>query len=228
MNPYLECIRTTVSRHLPHAMFLYLPRVANGIADDLAGQASRFMLAKFNSDPINFVRNSGPVSIRPTFPISIFQAGGFHIQSFEQPWVQPVFTLVERPAIDHGLLRRHLTLHPHHRQLIESYLSLVCRNAAALKLGTPRKLMTTWGENTVAQWADKDCQGQLDSFCLEKTIAKLILKDPFMSWSDAWDCIIYLTICPSQPLMTFALCCPVTPTSEQWKPFARRQSNSFP
>ena len=25
MNPPLECIRTTVSRHLPHAMFLYLP-----------------------------------------------------------------------------------------------------------------------------------------------------------------------------------------------------------
>ena len=135
MNPYLECIRTTVSRHLPHAMFLYLPRVANGIADDLAGQASRFMLAKFNSDPINFVRNSGPVSIRPTFPISIFQAGGFHIQSFEQPWVQPVFTLVERPAIDHGLLRRHLTLYPHHRQLIESYLSPCMPQCCSIEIG---------------------------------------------------------------------------------------------
>ena len=75
------------------------------------------------------------MSIRPTFPISIFQAGGFHIQSFEQPWVQPVFTLVERPAIDHGLLRRHLTLHPHHRQLIESYLSPCMPQCCSIEIG---------------------------------------------------------------------------------------------
>ena len=54
---------------------------------------------------------------------TLFQVGGFHIQSFEQPWSQPILTLVERPSIDHGLLRKHVTLHPHHRQLIESYLS---------------------------------------------------------------------------------------------------------
>ena len=37
MHQPLECIRTTVSLHLPYALFLYLPRVANSIADDLAG-----------------------------------------------------------------------------------------------------------------------------------------------------------------------------------------------
>ena len=52
-----------------------------------------------------------------------FRSGGFHIQSFEPPWSQPTLTLVERPSVDHGLLRKPLTLHPHHRQLIESYLS---------------------------------------------------------------------------------------------------------
>ena len=36
MHQPLECIRTTVSLHLPFALFIYLPRVANGIADDLA------------------------------------------------------------------------------------------------------------------------------------------------------------------------------------------------
>jgi hypothetical protein len=41
MHQPLECIRTTVSRHLPHALFIYLPRVANSIADDLAGQATQ-------------------------------------------------------------------------------------------------------------------------------------------------------------------------------------------
>ena len=100
MHQPLECIRTTVSRHLPHALFLYLPRVANSIADDLAGQASQFVLAQYRRDPANFNRDAGPVSIRPTFPAAIFQAGGFHIQCFEQPWVHPVLALVERPFID--------------------------------------------------------------------------------------------------------------------------------
>ena len=139
MNQPLECIRTTVSRHLPHALFLYLPRVANSIADDLAGQASRFVLAQYRRDPMNFNRDSGPVSIRPAFPATLFQAGGFHIQCFEQPWVHPVLALVERPFIDHGLLRRHLTLHPYHRQLIESYLSPCLPQCSSIEIGySPR------------------------------------------------------------------------------------------
>ena len=81
------------------------------------------LLAQHRRDPANFNRDAGPVSIRPAFPMTLFQAEGFHIQCFEQPWVHPVLALVERPFIDHGLLRRHLTLHPYHRQLIESYLS---------------------------------------------------------------------------------------------------------
>ena len=139
MNQPLECIRTTVSRHLPHALFLYLPRVANSIADDLAGQASKFVLAQYRRDPMNFIRDSGPVSIRPAFPAPLFQVGGFHIQCFEQPWVQPVLALVERPSIDHGLLRRHLTLHPHHRQLVESYLSPCVPQCSSIEIGySPR------------------------------------------------------------------------------------------
>ena len=139
MNQPLECIRTTVSRNLPHALFLYLPRVANSIADDLAGQASSFVLAQCRRDPLNFSRDSGPVSIRPAFPAALFQAGGFHIQSFEQPWARPVLALVERPFIDHGLLRRHLTLHPHHRQLIESYLSPCLPQCHSIEIGySPR------------------------------------------------------------------------------------------
>ena len=123
MHQPLESIRATVSLHLPCSLFIYLPRVANGIVDDLAGQASQFLLARYRSDPSTFNRNAGPVSIKPSFPTALFQVGGFHIQSFEQPWSQPILTLVERPSIDHGLLRKHVTLHPHHRQLIESYLS---------------------------------------------------------------------------------------------------------
>ena len=105
----LESIRATVSLHLPHSLFIYLPRVANGIADDLAGQASHFLLARYRSDLSTFNRNAGPVSIKPSFPTALFQVGGFHIQCFEQPWSQPILTLVERPSIDHGLLRKHLT-----------------------------------------------------------------------------------------------------------------------
>ena len=123
MHQPLESIRSTVSLHLPSSLFIYLPRVANSIADDLAGQATQFLLAKYRSNPAAFNRNTGPVSIKPSFPTGLFQVGGFHIQSFDQPWSQPILTLVERPSIDHGLLRKHVTLHPHHRQLIESYLS---------------------------------------------------------------------------------------------------------
>ena len=88
------------------------------------GKPLSFLLAKYRSNPAAFNRNAGPVSIKPSFPTGLFQVGGFHIQSFEQPWSQPILTLVERPSIDHGLLRKHVTLHLHHRQLIESYLSL--------------------------------------------------------------------------------------------------------
>ena len=135
MHQPLECIRTTVSRHLPHALFIYLPRVANSIADDLAGQASQFALARYRGNPAYFNRDAGPVSIRPSFPAAIFQAGGFHIQCLEQPWVHPFLVLVERPFIDHGLLRRHLTLHPHHRQLIESYLSPCLPQCSSIEIG---------------------------------------------------------------------------------------------
>ena len=123
MTQPLEQIRTLVSLHIPHAMFLYQPRVANIVADNLAGQASDFMIGRYRQCPASFNRDAGPVSIRPTFPAPLLQIGGFHIQCPTQPWAQPALTLVQRPMLDHGLLRKHLTRHPHHRQLIEAYLS---------------------------------------------------------------------------------------------------------
>ena len=123
MTPPLEQIRTLVSLHIPHAMFLYQPRVANIVADNLAGQASDFMIGRYRHCPTSFNRDAGPVSIRPTFPAPLLQIGGFHIQCPAQPWAHPALTLVEKPKIDHGLLRKHVTKHPHHRQLIEAYLS---------------------------------------------------------------------------------------------------------
>lgn len=118
----LELIRVTVSRYFPQALFIYLPRVAS-IADDLAGQASRFMLERYRQNPTAHRRETGPVSIKPTLPTSLLQVGGFQIQSSEHPWAPTALTLVEKPCVDHGLLRRHLTISPHHRSLIESYLS---------------------------------------------------------------------------------------------------------
>ena len=145
MHQPLESIRATVSLHLPCSLFIYLPRVANSIADDLAGQASQFLLAKYRSDPAAFNRNAGPVSIKPSFPTGLFQVGGFHIQSFEQPWSQPILTLVERPSIDHGLLRKHVTLHPHHRQLIESYLSPCLPQNCSIEIGYSPKAADNHG-----------------------------------------------------------------------------------
>ena len=123
LAPPLEILRTTISRFLPRALFVYLPRVANSIADDLAGQASRFLLLKCQQDGRAALKRSGPTSIKPALPIPLLQVGGFHIQSCEPPWNIRAITLVEKPHIDHGLLRKHLTLSPHHRILIESYLA---------------------------------------------------------------------------------------------------------
>ena len=44
--------------------------VANGIADGLAGQATQFLLSRYRSDPAAFNRDAGPVSIKPSFPVS--------------------------------------------------------------------------------------------------------------------------------------------------------------
>ena len=123
MTQPLEKIRTTMCRFFPQALYIYLPRIANGIADDLAGQASQFLLAKFRRDPQHFHNSTGAVSIKPALPAALFQAGGFQIQSHENPWACKATVLVETPYIDHGLLRRHLALKPSHRQILESYLS---------------------------------------------------------------------------------------------------------
>ena len=85
------------------------------------------------------------MSIKPSFPTALFQVGGFHIQCFEQPRSQPTLTLVERPSIDHGLLRRHLTLHPHHRQLIESYLSPCLPQNSSIEIGYSPKAADNHG-----------------------------------------------------------------------------------
>ena len=145
MHQPLESIRSTVSLHLPGSLFIYLPRVANGIADDLAGQATQFLLAKYRRNPATFNRNAGPVSIKPSFPTGLFQVGGFHIQSFDQTWSQPILTLVERPSIDHGLLRKHVTLHPHHRQLIESYLSPCLPQNCSIEIDYSPKAADNYG-----------------------------------------------------------------------------------
>ena len=123
LAPPLESIRTTVSRFLPRSLFIYLPRVANSIADDLAGQASRFLLSKCQRDGRTSLKHAGHTSINPTLPIPLLQIGGFHIQSCEPPWMTRVITLVEQPHIDHGLLRQHLTFSPQHRTIVESYLA---------------------------------------------------------------------------------------------------------
>ena len=123
MTQPLEIIRTIMCRAFPQALYIYLPRIANCIADDLAGQASHFLLGKFHRDPQRFHRNAGAVSIKPTLPAALFQAGGFQIQSHENPWACKATVLVEMPHVDHSLLRRHLALKPHHRQILESYLS---------------------------------------------------------------------------------------------------------
>ena len=106
-----------------HRHFSYQSRVANIVADNLAGQASTFIRERMQIAINDFSRDVGPVSIRPAYPTPLLQIGGFRIQCSDHAWTQATLTLVEKPRLDHGLLRKHLTLSLHHRQLIESYLS---------------------------------------------------------------------------------------------------------
>ena len=86
------------------------------------------------------------MSIKPSFPTGLFQVGGFHIQSSDQTWSQPSLTLVERPSIDHGLLRKHVTLHPPSPPADRILSSLrVSRKTAVLKLSIPPKLPDNYG-----------------------------------------------------------------------------------
>ena len=93
------------------------------------------------------------MSIRPTIPVQLLLTGGFHIQCSPRPWPASSITLVERPYFDHGLLRKHLTCFPHHRQLVESYLSpcslqsydITVDYASSSTDGLGRKYCTTVG-----------------------------------------------------------------------------------
>ena len=176
--------------------------------------------------PSPFNLDSGPVSIQPSFPTALFQVGGFHIQCFEQPWMQPTLTLVERPSIDHGLLRKHLTLHPHHRQLIESYLSPCLPQNSSIEIGYSPRATDTKDVSIAAPWAVKEYRGQQDSCCSDATIVKLTLRGLSTSLFDAWDHSSCLTMYPSQPSMIFVPSFTATPTSKRWKHFALILSNS--
>ena len=71
MTQPLEKIRVTVSRFFPNALFLYLPRIANCIADDLAGA---FCSASTDKTP-QFNRSAGAVLIKPNLPPHCFKQG---------------------------------------------------------------------------------------------------------------------------------------------------------
>jgi hypothetical protein len=75
-----------VSLHIPHALFLYQLRVANIVADNLAGQVSDYMMDRYKRSLTSFNRDLGPVSIRSDFPTPLLHIGGFQIQCSNQPW----------------------------------------------------------------------------------------------------------------------------------------------
>ena len=224
----LESIRTTVSRFLPWTLFIYLPRVANSIADDLAGQASRFLLSKCQRDGRTAIKNTGHTSINPTLPIPLLQIGGFHIQSWEPPWMTRVITLVEQPNIDHGLLRRHLTLSPQHRALIESYLAPYSTQCPCIEVPYSARSEDGLGRKYCLTWEANDCPKKSGYYSSEKLMWKLTLRDPFMNWCGG----LVLAYCPtahhSPPLMNFVTFSPVTHTYARSGKNARTPSSDYP
>ena len=158
MNPPLECIRTTVSWHLPHAMFLYLPRVANSIADDLAGQASRFLLVKFRSDPINFHRSSGPVSIRPAFPTPFSKREAFTSKASNMPGCSQFSP--GRKARHRSWTPSQASYPPPTSPTAYRIISLPCMpQCCSIEIGYSPRAVDHLGRNIVVQWRTKTTKG---------------------------------------------------------------------
>ena len=98
----LEHIHRTASMHFSATRWRALPREANELADDLAGQAARHMLKRYlQSTPCQT-----DVCLKPDLPAVKLISRGGEPSALPIASVRPSFTLLESPIIPWSLLER--------------------------------------------------------------------------------------------------------------------------
>ena len=124
----LEYILSLSSRWLPLVKWRALPREANELADDLAGQAATFLLERYlSSHPV-----TSAVSIKAHLPFSKLIQRGAEVSAIPSSIVTPCVTFCERPTIDWLLLERLAQYAPTHVNCAQNYVSRVISNGGAV------------------------------------------------------------------------------------------------
>ena len=131
----LEYILSLSSRWLPFVKWRALPREANELADDLAGQATTFLLEQYlASRPV-----SSSVSIKAHLPFAKLIQRGAEVSALPSSFDSPCLTFCERPTIDWLLLERLANYAPSHVNCAQTYVSRVISNGGAVLVDyTPR------------------------------------------------------------------------------------------
>ena len=131
----LEYILFLSSRWLPFVKWRALPREANELADDLAGQATTFLLERYlSSHPV-----TSAVSIKAHLPFSKLIQRGAEVSAIPLSLDSTSLTFCERPTIDWLLLERLAQYAPTHVNCAQSYVSRVISNGGAVLVDyTPR------------------------------------------------------------------------------------------
>ena len=131
----LEYILSLSSRWLPLVKWRALPREANELADDLAGQATTFLLERlFSSHPV-----TSAVSIKAHLPFAKLIERGAEVSTIPSLITSPCVTFCERPNINWLLLERLAQYAPTHVNCAQSYFCRIISNGGAVLVDyTPR------------------------------------------------------------------------------------------
>ena len=120
----LEHIQQTTSRHFSASRWRALPREANELADDLAGQAAKHMLKRYlQANPCQT-----DVCLKPDLPIVKLISRGGEPRALPIADVRPAFTLLESPTILWPLLERLGAMYPTQQLVTKSYLGRLIGN----------------------------------------------------------------------------------------------------
>ena len=124
----LEHIQRTASRHLSASRWRALPREANELADDLAGQAAKHMLKRYlQSKPCHT-----DVCLKPDLPVVKLISRGGEPCALPIANIRPTFTLLESPIIPWSLLERIGAKYPTQTSVAKAYLSRLISNGGSV------------------------------------------------------------------------------------------------
>ena len=136
--------------------------------------------------------------------------------------------LVEQPHIDHGLLRRHLTLSPQHRALIESYLAPYSTQCPCIEVPYSARSEDGLGRKYCFTVGGQRLPKEVRLLLFGKTHVEVDLKGSFYELVRRLSLSLLPTAHHSPPLMNFVTFSPVTHTYALSGKNARTPSSDYP